>query len=135
MPGGDRTGPMGMGPRTGRAAGWCAGFPGPGYMNPTPGWGAGWGYGRGRGFGFRRGWGRGFRGFRGGHGGWGMPGWGWGAPAPYAPAYGYGAPYPETAAEEIEELRAQAKHLESALDSIRQRIEQIEASGPSEEEG
>ncbi len=129
MPGGDRTGPMGLGPRTGRAAGWCSGFPGPGYMNPTPGWGGG--YGRGRGFGFRRGWGRGFRG--GSYGGWGAPGWGW--PAPYVPAYGYAAPPVETAAEEMEELRAQAKYLESMLDGIRQRLEQLEASGPSEEEG
>jgi len=35
MPRGDGTGPMGMGPMTGRAAGYCAGFPVPGYMNPT----------------------------------------------------------------------------------------------------
>ncbi|GAG62874.1 unnamed protein product [marine sediment metagenome] len=33
MPGGDRTGPMGMGPMTGRAAGYCAGFASPGFMN------------------------------------------------------------------------------------------------------
>lgn len=36
MPGGDRTGPMGMGPMTGRAAGYCAGYPVPGYTNPIP---------------------------------------------------------------------------------------------------
>ena len=42
MPWGDGTGPAGMGPMTGRAAGYCAGFPVPGYMNPTVGWG---GYG------------------------------------------------------------------------------------------
>jgi len=34
MPRGDGTGPMGLGPMTGRAAGFCAGFPVPGYMNP-----------------------------------------------------------------------------------------------------
>lgn len=33
MPGGDRTGPMGMGPMTGRAAGRCAGYGAPGSMN------------------------------------------------------------------------------------------------------
>jgi len=33
MPRGDRTGPAGMGPMTGRAAGYCAGYPVPGYMN------------------------------------------------------------------------------------------------------
>ena len=31
MPGGDRTGPMGQGPMTGRGAGYCAGFGMPGY--------------------------------------------------------------------------------------------------------
>jgi len=86
MPFGDGTGPAGMGPMTGRAAGFCAGYPVPGYMNPVSGragfygvgmpafgpYGAGaygygmpyggWlrrGFGFGRGFGRGRGWGRG----------------------------------------------------------------------------
>lgn len=46
MPGGDRTGPMGLGPMTGRAAGICAGYQNPGFANPIPGFGRG----RGRGF-------------------------------------------------------------------------------------
>ncbi len=46
MPRGDGTGPMGMGPMTGRAAGFCAGFGLFGYMNPF----AASGFGRGRGF-------------------------------------------------------------------------------------
>jgi len=37
MPAGDGTGPLGFGPMTGRAAGYCAGFPYPGYMNPAAG--------------------------------------------------------------------------------------------------
>jgi hypothetical protein len=37
MPAGDGTGPMGMGPFTGRAAGYCAGYSVPGYMNPYGG--------------------------------------------------------------------------------------------------
>jgi len=37
MPAGDRTGPLGLGPMTGRAAGYCAGYPVPGLMNPIPG--------------------------------------------------------------------------------------------------
>ena len=37
MPAGDGTGPLGWGPMTGRAAGYCAGFPVPGFMNPMPG--------------------------------------------------------------------------------------------------
>ena len=50
MPGGDRTGPAGMGPMTGRAAGFCAGYGMPGYMN-AGGRGLGMGFGRGGGFG------------------------------------------------------------------------------------
>jgi hypothetical protein len=57
VPRGDRTGPWGAGPMTGRAAGYCAGYPAPGYMNTVGGYGRGWGRGRGRGFG--RGWRRG----------------------------------------------------------------------------
>ena len=97
MPLGDGTGPAGMGPMTGRAAGFCAGYPVPGYMNPVGGragfygaavprlgpygasaygYGAGYGvpyagYGNpwlGRGFGFGRGFGRG-RGWGRGRGG------------------------------------------------------------------
>lgn len=34
MPWGDATGPAGLGPMTGRAAGYCAGFGMPGYLNP-----------------------------------------------------------------------------------------------------
>ena len=60
MPGGDRTGPMGAGPMTGRGAGFCAGYDVPGYMNNIPGRGFGGGRGRGLGRGFRGG-GRGWR--------------------------------------------------------------------------
>lgn len=63
MPGGDRTGPWGRGPRTGRAMGFCADYPGPGYMS-SGGFGGrrffGRGYGRGRGRGFGRGFGGGY---------------------------------------------------------------------------
>ena len=38
MPGGDGTGPRGFGPGTGRGAGFCWGYPKPGYANPTPGY-------------------------------------------------------------------------------------------------
>ena len=57
MPRGDKTGPQGLGSKTGRATGYCAGYPVPGYMNPTRGCGRGFGRGfRGRG---GRGFGRG----------------------------------------------------------------------------
>jgi hypothetical protein len=36
MPGGDGTGPQGLGPMTGRAAGYCAGYQEAGYANPVP---------------------------------------------------------------------------------------------------
>ena len=92
MPFGDRTGPAGAGPMTGRAAGFCTGFGVPGYMNPAAGragfYGAGapavgpYGTGYGapyggwanpwlrRGFGFGQGFGRG-RGRGRGRGGFG----------------------------------------------------------------
>jgi len=37
MPRGDGTGPAGLGPMTGRAAGYCAGYGVPGFMNPNGG--------------------------------------------------------------------------------------------------
>jgi hypothetical protein len=37
MPWGDRTGPMGQGPLTGRKAGYCAGFSAPGFLKLRPG--------------------------------------------------------------------------------------------------
>ncbi len=55
MPRGDRTGPEGLGPMTGRQLGYCAGNDRPGFME-TGGFG---GRGFGRGFRFRHGRGRG----------------------------------------------------------------------------
>lgn len=73
MPRGDGTGPRGMGPMTGRGAGYCAGFPVPGFMSPAGGrLGLGLGWGRGRGF-------RGYAGYGPGR-------------FPAMPYYGYGAP-------------------------------------------
>jgi hypothetical protein len=52
MPRGDRTGPLGEGPMTGRQLGYGAGYDSPGYTRgPGRGWGRGI-YGRGRGRGF-----------------------------------------------------------------------------------
>jgi hypothetical protein len=128
MPRGDGTGPAGMGPMTGRAAGYCAGYPVPGYMNPIPGYG----FGRGGFRGFGRGLGLGFRGGRGWGGYWGAPyratDYGYGAPYQVAPVQ-YTAPYggrpgPE---QEIDALKGQAEYLEDALDGIKKRIQEIEA--------
>ena len=44
MPRGDGTGPAGMGPMTGRGAGYCAGYGHPGFANPVGGgWTGNWG--------------------------------------------------------------------------------------------
>ena len=50
MPSGDKTGPEGLGPRTGRALGYCSGYDSPGYMKGIPRGGRGYGRGYGRGF-------------------------------------------------------------------------------------
>ncbi len=60
MPFGDRTGPEGLGPRTGRGLGYCSGYSTPGYTKGVPR-GAGYGWRRGFGMGFRRCFGRGWR--------------------------------------------------------------------------
>ena len=65
MPRGDRAGPSGEGPKTGRGMGYCTGSEHPGYMNSFSNWGRGSergfrggpGYSRGAGFGFRGGYG------------------------------------------------------------------------------
>lgn len=119
MPRGDGTGPMGMGPMTGRGAGYCAGYGVPGFMNP--GFGGG---GRGFGRGFGRGGGRGM--------GWRR---GWGAGAGYAayPGAGYAAypmmpvaPAPMTARDEAELLRSQAAGIQQTLEEINARLAELE---------
>ena len=109
MPRGDGTGPMGFGPMTGRAAGYCVGSPAPGYMNPGPGrgFGMGGGRGRGRGMGLGRGMGVGR--------GWAVP---------YA-----AAPPPE---QESAALRQQVEHLENVLGNLRERIAELEPSETAE---
>lgn len=70
MPRGDRTGPSGGGPKTGRGMGYCTGNDQPGYMTPGTNWGRGFGrrfrggqgYGWGPGFGFRHGYGNYYQG-------------------------------------------------------------------------
>lgn len=108
MPGGDRTGPRGMGHRTGRAAGYCAGYNMPGYANP--------GYGRG----FGRGGGRGF-----GRGYWGRDrGFGWRDvyyPGPYQPET-----IPEPSSEEEKAyLEDMIKGLEEEIKIIRERLQEL----------
>jgi hypothetical protein len=125
MPGGDGTGPGGMGPMTGRAAGFCAGYSVPGYANPVGGRGMGMGRGRGGGWG-RRNWfyATGLPGWQ--RAGYGMPAYG-GAVNPYF--YGGAAPFAPglTAQQELDDLKGQAEYLEDALDGVKKRIEEIES--------
>jgi len=53
MPRGDRTGPSGLGPMTGRGLGNCSNNPNTGNTFFGGGFGRGMGFGRGRGFGFK----------------------------------------------------------------------------------
>ena len=122
MPWGDGTGPAGMGPMTGRAAGYCAGYSVPGYTNPVGGRGFGFGFGRGGGRG-RGGW---------GHRNWyyatGLTGWqraGYPASAPYALPYA-GVPYTPTKEQQTDMLKGQAEYLEDQLTGIKKRLEELE---------
>lgn len=112
MPGGDGTGPGGMGPMTGRAVGFCAGYEMPGYANPVGGRGRGF-WGRGRG-----GWGRG-RGFGAGRFGWTPMGGGY-------PAYDAG-PVAPSREQELETLKQQAGYFQGALEDIQKRIDELQA--------
>ena len=125
MPGGDGTGPGGMGAMTGRAAGYCAGYAAPGFASPVVGVGRGLGFGRGRGVG--RGMGMGFRGGRGAVGNWGMPpaqGVAYGLPPVPAVPYGYGvAPNAE---QQANALKGQAEYFEEALTAIKKQIADLD---------
>jgi hypothetical protein len=108
MPFGDGTGPLGLGPMTGRGAGYCAGFNIPGLINNWVGRRL-WGKGGGRGF---------YRRFR--------------QTMPVAPEYpannspvNSGNFYVNgagTADAELTELKAQAEYLKRSLEEISQRI-------------
>ncbi len=120
MPGGDRTGPLGAGPVTGRGAGFCAGYGLPGYLNPV-----GRGFGRGAGFmgGFGGGRGRGWR-----HQYWatGLPGWArydWNYPIPAY--FGVEGEAPNRKVE-LESLKEQAKYYGKALENINKRIDELQ---------
>jgi hypothetical protein len=114
MPSGDRTGPTGMGPGTGRGAGFCAGFNVPGFANPIPGRGA-WRTGRGN-FG-------GGRGRRNMYYATGVPGWMRFGVDPYAAQSNFSN---QTHEQELEYLKEQSDHLQNALENISKRIDELE---------
>ena len=128
MPRGDGTGPMGMGPTTGRAAGFCAGHPVPGYMSgPAGGWGGarGW-FGRGGG----RGGGHGYRNW---YYATGLTGW-QRAAAGFPGAASVAAPFcpPEMSSEqELTMLRSQTRLMEESLKQAQGRIAELESGEKS----
>lgn len=118
MPRGDGTGPRGMGAMTGRAAGLCAGYGTPGFMNPVPGRGLGMGLGRGRGF-WNRGFGGGF-GRRNMFYATGLPGW--------TRFGGYAGPQMKLDPElEKRALTDEAAVVQAELDAIKKRLSELES--------
>lgn len=97
---------MGVGPLTGRAAGYCGGSPTPGNINSAGG--------RGAGMGFRRGWRN--RLCATAALGW-MQGGGWGGVMPLGRA-------PE---QDLADLKQQAEYLDQSLADVRARIQEREA--------
>ena len=118
MPRGDGRGPMGIGPMTGRGAGYCAGFGMPGASNDYVKRGFGMGFGRGaafRGCGF----GGGGRGLRNRYHATGLPGW--------IRSDQYGAQSMKTDPElEKQALKARGETLQAELDILKKRLEEIE---------
>lgn len=119
MPFGNGMGPAGLGPLSGRGAGYCAGYGVPGYMNPVGGrgaWGAGLGFGRGRG-----------RGHRNMFWATGLTGWqraAMGYPAAFsAPMFPGVQP---TAEQELDGLRSQLKAMQEGMNQVQERIRELE---------
>ena len=113
MPGFDGTGPMGMGPMTGGARGVCN----PNYRQNTmtgfrPGLGRGGGRGRG--------------GYRNMYWTTGVPGWMRSGNAGLS-----GMPYnaPDPGDQEIDVLKTHAKALETELEAVRARLQDLESRG------
>ncbi len=99
MPRGDRSGPDGMGPMTGRALGYCSGYDSPGFTRAAFGRRGGFGRGFGRGMEFARRPGR------------------------------FYDPYPRySEADELQILKEESKRLSEDLESIKARIKEIEKS-------
>ncbi len=126
MPRGDGTGPAGLGSRTGRGLGFCAGYDTPGFTK-GPGAGMAWGFGRrglyspGRGLALGRG------------GRWGGGG---GRAGIFYAGPGYNMPAPQITEEQKlallkqdkEYLEAELKGLHGALEDIMKKIKDLEGS-------
>ena len=98
MPRGDRTGPRGLGSRTGRRLGLCSGYSSPGYTK-GPGMGMGWGQ--------RRGYGRRWGGYN---------------PEPYYTE----TISPDERIPVKEDILQESKYLEKVLEDLREETKAIE---------
>lgn len=128
-----------MGQMSGRAAGYCAGYSQPGFMNPAGGrgyGGGGYGWGRGGGWGGGGGRGRG-NGWGGRGGGWGrrnqyyagQAGWrGEGMNQPYYPMPP-AVPFVPTITreQELSALKQQSEYLETSLNEVKRMIQEMES--------
>ena len=103
MPQGNRRGPEGAGPMTGRAMGYCTGQTVPGYANRATGTGVG----RGMGWRNAHGYGRGLR------------------RRYFHPDESFEDLAP-TKEEELHDLKTQAKRLERTLEEVNKRIKNLE---------
>ncbi len=122
MPGGDRTGPMGIGKRTGRGAGYCGGESRPGYAS------SGYGFRRGQGYGH----GCGFRGAGPGRGSVAWLNRPWNT-EPQGMPYGIDTTMFDRSDPEMEKriLRRQADDLQIQLDAVRKRLDEIDTTPSS----
>jgi len=138
MPRGDGSGPGGLGPMTGRAAGYCAGYGVPGYANPVGGGlGRGRGFGRGMGFGGGGGFGRGYRNqfYATGQPFWARSGvapaaGAYAPPAYAAPAYAVARPAAE---DELAMLREQSELIAEQLKRINDRMDELSRAAENKE--
>lgn len=118
MPGGDGTGPWGVGPMTGRGTGYCAGYKAPCYGNS--GMRAGlWCRGGGAGQGWRN------RCYATGPVGWQQTG-GWQRPL----SGGYGSAINQE--QHLEALKNQAERMQTALEDIRNEIEKMKSQNTAD---
>jgi hypothetical protein len=119
MPGGDRTGPLGLGPGTGWGLGYCSGYSTPGFANPYGFRSFGLGRRGGRGFGWRRG------GFGMGRGFWNPMV----SPAYYPAGSFYDTPYyPDiTPEQEADMLRNETRAMQDEISAIQKRIAELES--------
>lgn len=130
MPRGDGTGPVGMGPMTGRRAGYCAGAHEPGFLNRAWGnrhycGGHSGGWGKGHCDGTRGGgWGHRFR-----YHETGQPGWQRSAAVEqdYAPSTDVNGAA-TSSSQLLESIKAQIDHLERSINALKNQLQDAQAA-------